>query len=57
MVKKEKKEKKVSWEKKKLIIKNILKKERPTLTIQKPKDNPYVNRFFNEEWAEMEKFK
>lgn len=35
----------------KIISKSILRENRPTLTIQKPRDNSYVNRFFNEEWV------
>jgi hypothetical protein len=48
---KAKDKKKVNWENKKVVSKSILKTNRPTLTIQKPRDNPYINRFFNEEWA------
>lgn len=48
---KDKKEQKKGFLKDKIKIKPILKTNRPTLTIQKPRDNPYINRFFNEEWV------
>ena len=36
--------------------KYTLKNEKSTLTIQKPRESPYVNRFFNEEWSKMKEF-
>jgi len=53
---KDKSKERTKWNQK-IVSKSILRTNKPTLTIQKPKDNPYVNRFFDEEWAEMEKFK
>ena len=41
----------LKFAKQKIKEKTILREKRPTLRIKKPKSNPYVNRFFDEEWA------